>query len=183
MRERFILWWILWNKTINHENTKGPFTSNVSVDSRSIFSSWTQFCQICQLCIECLSEYLSSLTTHFNFKYVPFHSYKNNLTCIENCGNNICLLILLVEHLTFVQFYFINMYKDGRSDRMRIQGEKFGWHQRWHLKGIHWFQLHHSHQASVSASRLASKLKWVLDRSKSVIASVNVVRRYELRLK
>ena len=33
-----------------------------------------------------------------------------------------------------------------------------------------WFQLHHSHQASESVSKLASKFKSVLDRFKSVKA-------------
>ena len=39
--------------------------------------------------------------------------------------------------------------------------------------------LHHSHQVSASASTLASKINWVLDRSISVNASVNVILRCE----
>ena len=38
------------------------------------------------------------------------------------------------------------------------------------LEGIHWFQLHHSHQASASASMLAKKIKRFLELFKSINA-------------
>ena len=44
------------------------------------------------------------------------------------------------------------------------------WRQCWHFKGIHWFQLHHSHQASPWTLTLVSRFKLVLDRFKSVNA-------------
>ena len=47
------------------------------------------------------------------------------------------------------------------------------WWYCWCLKRIHWFQVHHSHQVSASASILASKFKWVLDQFKCIKVSVN----------
>ena len=50
--------------------------------------------------------------------------------------------------------------------------ERQRWLSCWCLKGIHWFQLHHSHQASVSVSILMSKFIWVLDLFRSINISV-----------
>ena len=62
----------------------------------SSFSSWTSFSQMCQHCVKCLSELKNlSLIRTFNFKFIPFHTYKNIPTIIVI---NICLLIPLVKY-------------------------------------------------------------------------------------
>ena len=53
------------------------------------------------------------------------------------------------------------------------------WLSYWYLKGVHWFQLQHLHQAPSSASTLASKFNWVLVRSKGGNASFNIDARCE----
>ena len=39
----------------------------------------------------------------------------------QNKSNNIFILIPQGKHFTFAQFYSINVYKFGRSDRMRFR--------------------------------------------------------------